>query len=143
MEVRRRLDEDAWRQLRCYEEHQEEADAKLRRERDAGYLEWSEDLHDLERCVGKLRPARIAVLVKQTGEAKKVRIIHDLRRNGSNALVSFHERLVLPRLRDVINGAMDLLHGLQERSPTLSVSSQTRFKLYWTKHFRRRNQPIP
>ena len=59
---------------------------------------------ELERQVGPLQLAKIAVIAK----GEKVRLIHDTRRNGANSKVQLEERLVLPRLKDIVEGC----HGL-------------------------------
>ena len=58
---------------------------------------------DIEQDVGPLQLAKIAVVVK----GEKVRLIHDMRRNGTNSKVTFQERLVLPRVKDIVGG----VHG--------------------------------
>ena len=47
----------------------------------------------------------IAVIVK----GEKVRLIHDMRRDGNNSKVQLEERLVLPRLKDIVEGVMKLM----------------------------------
>ena len=100
-----------------YAEHAQLADAELKRELDAGYLEWQRDKRVLERRVGALRPAKMAVIVKRRADGKvKVRLIHDLRRSGTNQLIKTHERLVLPRLQDVIDCTLDLLQVAEQEA---------------------------
>ena len=55
--------------------------------------------------VGSLQLVKIAVFVK----GEKVRLIHDMRRNGTNAKVQLEERLVLPRHKDIVEGVMKLM----------------------------------
>lgn len=96
-----------------YETHKEQADRGLQRELEAGYFDWDASQENLESVVGgRLHLARIAALVKETGGTLKTRLIHDLRRNGVNGQVRVQERLVLPRLRDVVGDALDLLEGV-------------------------------
>ena len=90
-----------------YQEHKEKADKVFQNEIDKGYVQWAASRDVLEQDVGTLQLAKIAVVVK----GDKVRLIHDMRRNGTNSKVTFHERLVLPRLKDVIQGVMELLKG--------------------------------
>ena len=90
-----------------YHEHKEQADKVLQNEINKGYVQWSASRDELEHEVGALQLAKIAVIVK----GEKVRLIHDMRRNGTNSKVVFHERLVLPRLRDVVQGVMVLLES--------------------------------
>ena len=82
-----------------------EADKLLKKEVQSGYVQWCSNRAELEHWVGTLQLAKIAVLVKGT----KIRLIHDLRRNGTNARVTFRERLVLPRVDDLITAIMELL----------------------------------
>ena len=67
--------------------------------------------NELEREVGTLHLAKIGVIVK----GAKMRLIHDLRRNGTNARVTFQERLVLPRLKNLKAGIMDLFQAKHQR----------------------------
>ena len=48
-------------------------------------------------------------MVTEGKHGKKYRLIHDLRRSRVNALLKLRERLVLPRLADVIDSILDLL----------------------------------
>ena len=47
-------------------------------------------LRGIENDVGTLELAKIAVVVK----GEKFRLIHDMRRNGTNSKVTFEERIV-------------------------------------------------
>ena len=59
-----------------------------------------------------------------------MRLIHDMRRNGTNSKVIFHERLVLPRLKDVIQGVMEFVKGKanEEGIDFLSLDFRDAFK---------------
>ena len=70
-------------------------------------MQWAASRDELEREVGTLHLAKIGFIVK----GAKMRLIHDLRRNGTNARVTFQERLVLPRLKDLVAGIMDLFQA--------------------------------
>ena len=87
------------------QEHKEKADKVFQNKINKGYVQWAASRDVIEQDVGTLQLAKIAVIVK----GDKVRLIHDMRRNGTNSKVIFHERLVLPRLKDVIQGVMELL----------------------------------
>ena len=76
-----------------YNELKDIADELLKKEVRNGYVQWCANRAELEQEVGTLHLAKIAVVVKGT----KVRLIHDLRRNGTNTRVTFWERLMLPR----------------------------------------------
>ena len=88
-----------------YEEHQVRADEILQAEVRKGYVEWAPTREELERQVGPLQLAKIDVIVK----GEKVLLIHDMRRNGNNSKVQLEERLVLPKLKDIVEGVMDLM----------------------------------
>ena len=70
-------------------------------------MQWTANRQEIHDDVGTLELAKIAVLVK----GEKVRLIHDMRRNGTNSKVTFEERIVLPRVKDIIEGVMELLEG--------------------------------
>ena len=82
-----------------YHEHRELADDELRRELEAGFLDWHAEREILEKQVGRLHLAKIAVSIKVKDGRTKVRLVHDLRRNGTNGKVVVRERLVLPDSR--------------------------------------------
>ena len=63
-------------------------------------------------------PSRVGVLVKQKGDKCKVRLTHDLSRSGVNHRIRLPERVVLPRLSDVIKSTAALL---ATRSPGIDV----------------------
>ena len=66
-----------------YEEHQVKADAILQAEVRKGYVQWAAIREELKRQVGPRQLAKIAVNVK----GEKVRLIHDMRRGGTNSNV--------------------------------------------------------
>ena len=57
--------------------------------------------------------SKMACLVSEKDGRIKIRLIHDLRRSLVNSQVSEEERLVLPRLSDLIRDVLDLLDLLQ------------------------------
>lgn len=98
-----------------YVENAALADAELEKEMAKGFLEWSASKEELESRYGVIIPSRMAALVKSKNGATKVRLIHDLRRSGVNAMARVPERIVLPRLRDAIDSAIGVAKGLRER----------------------------
>lgn len=92
-----------------YAENRDDADAELQRELHAGYVTAHHDRGVLESRHGPLELSRVGVLVKVKNNKKKVRLIHDLSRSGINQKVRLPERVVLPRLRDIIEFAGALL----------------------------------
>ena len=91
-----------------YDEHQVLADAAMRREVEAGFAETG-DVAGLTAKYGELVLAKIACIVSDKDGKQKVRLIHDLRRSAANARNHLQERLVLPRLSDVISATLDLM----------------------------------
>ena len=56
--------------------------------------------------------SKLAVIVKEREDgSKKVRLVLDLRRSGYNNLVKCEERIVLPRLKDLVDEALELLEA--------------------------------
>ena len=80
------------------------ADELLKNEISKRYVQWAANRGDIEKDVGPLHLAKIAVVVK----GEKVRLIHDMRKNGTNSKVPFQERLVLPKVKDIVGGFMEL-----------------------------------
>ena len=103
--------------------NEDAATAELKREREAGYLEWFRTRRQMERKLGKCWPSKVAVLIKYAadGSILKVRLIHDLRRSGVNSKVRVQERLVLPRIGDALTDILELL----EAFPGLEIEMET------------------
>ena len=123
-----------------YLEHKQEADDLFLKEVANGFAEWSEDKSTLEAKYGKLVQSSIGVIVKQKREVKKVRLVHDLRRSGINETIRFQERLVLPRLRDVVEDAM-ILYESKEKDEVvrlLSLDFKDAFKQLPVRHNEKR-----
>ena len=96
-----------------YEQNKQDADDLFTQELQKGFVDWSTDKSTLEDKYGPLVQSSIGVIVKQKREGKKVRLVHDLRRSGVNEAIKCSERLVLPRLRDVVEDAMCLFESLE------------------------------
>ena len=99
-----------------YAEHVQQADVELERERVAGYLSTGtkKDIEDVAN--GALEPSRVGVIVKSKSGTTKVRLIHDLSRSGVNHRIKVPERVILPRLSDVIEGAIVVLKARDDRN---------------------------
>ena len=54
---------------------------------------------------------KLGVIVKQKGETRKARIIWDLRESGVNNLCSQGERVLLPKLSDVVGDAIEVIRS--------------------------------
>ena len=89
-----------------YDEHQVLADAAMRREVEAGFAETG-DVAGLTAKYGELVLSKIACIVSDKDGKQKVRLTHDLRRSAVNARVFLQERLVLPRVSDIISATLD------------------------------------
>ena len=100
---------------KSYEEAAEHVEPELVRLRKAGYVEvlgsWSEVRARFGRSVVVSKLA--AILKPKADGSLKVRLVIDYRRSGVNAHVRTPERIVLPRVRDVIDDAVFLMsqHG--------------------------------
>jgi hypothetical protein len=95
-----------------YEESRVDADAQIDAERQKGYLEWAQSREALEATFGPLILSRMGAILSMKDGRKKLRLIHDLKRSLVNAKVTICERLVLPRLADLIKDILDLLDHL-------------------------------
>ena len=93
-----------------YEEHQAFADAAMQREVVSGFAETG-DVAGPTAKYGDLVLSKIACIVSDKDGKQKVRLIHDLRGSAVNAKIHLQERLVLPRLSDVIIATLDLMEG--------------------------------
>ena len=113
-----------------YQEHEEEARAELKREQEAGYLAMNATRQQAEEQVGKIMPSKVAVLVKYRDGRKKVRLIHDLSRSGVNINVDLPERIVLPRICDVVQAMRELAVDCKEGEyvPLLVLDFSDAFK---------------
>ena len=81
-----------WDTKNCssHQDHKGKTDKVFQNEIDKGDVQWAASRDVFEQDVGTLWMAKIAVIVK----GDKVCVIHDMRRNGTNSKVTFHERLV-------------------------------------------------
>ena len=69
-------------------------------------------------------PAKLAVIVKQLPDnIKKVRLIVDMLRNGTNGLIKIPERVVLPRVSDAAESILDLWEPVPD--PNVDLSDPT------------------
>ena len=53
----------------------------------------------------------------------KTRLIHDLRRSGTNSQVRMQERLVLPRMSDCLEDTLDLMDTMDPIIPMDTMDS--------------------
>ena len=86
------------------------AEAELQRTIDAGLAEFVGTFAEAKKRYGNIAVSKLACIVKDKPDgSKKVRIVVDLRRSLVNSLVVAPERVVLPRLRDVLDDAVVLI----------------------------------
>ena len=85
-----------------FSEHREGAERLLRKEQEAGWLEWFPNDAAAEEKHGKVPYSRIGVIEKWKDQKQKLRLIQDLRRSGVNQQVTMHERIILRRISDYI-----------------------------------------
>ena len=104
------VDGHGFRNYTSYTTNQSLADGAMRREVAAGYAETG-DIETLQRKYGQLVLSKIACIVNSKDGVQKVRLIHDLRRSAVNAKILLRERLVLPRLCDVVQSTLDLMEA--------------------------------
>ena len=63
-----------------YDENQQDADALFIKELEKGFVDWSTDRKTLDCKYGPLVQSSIGVIVKNKKDGKKVRLVHDLRK---------------------------------------------------------------
>ena len=97
-----------FRNYPCYQVHRATADAEFEKEVAKGYVKTFPSRAIMEREYGRVMPARVAALVKETPAGTKTRLIHDLSRAGVNQKVEIGERVVLPRACDVFDSIVRL-----------------------------------
>ena len=81
----------------------------MRQEEERRWLVWEPTREALEAKVGPATVHRIGVIAKIRAGVEKLRLIHDLRRSGVNQRVKCKERLVLPRISDLMQDILDVI----------------------------------
>ena len=88
----------------------EAADADFDRIVEKGFAERVATTHELKMRWGEVRAPKVAVVAKVKRDGtKKVRLIVDMLRSGTNGDIVARERLVLPRMTDLANSVVDLI----------------------------------
>ena len=91
-------------------EHSEKVMAELDREVAAGFTTKFDDWEAVKATWSEVLVSKLAAIVKTRNDgSERVRIIIDMLRSGLNLFVKLEERIVLPRLRDIIANALWLL----------------------------------
>ena len=97
--------EGEFKNYTSYQDNAQEADAQLKLEQEAGFLQWAATREELEAEHGELVMSRVGCIISEKDGRRKIRLIHDLRRSLVNSKVTIRERLVLPRLSDLVEGS--------------------------------------
>jgi hypothetical protein len=108
---------EAHKNYESFYEECELAEEDLKRVVDSGYASRHESLQELRtELLGQDPvPAKLAVIVKELPDSsKKVRLIVDMLRNGTNGLIKIPERVVLPRVSDAAESILDLWESIPE-----------------------------
>ena len=99
---------------KSYYDEEADAEADLLRTIAAGYAERIDTTEELVARFGNTKVAKIGVVVKiRKDMTKKIRLIVDMLRAGVNGLIKLRERVVLPRVSDAVDSALDLSESLQ------------------------------
>ena len=86
------------------------ADEDLERIVSEGFAEKFESAAAVVQRFGDFIPAKVAVQAELRKDgSKKIRLIVDMRRSGTNGRITLRERLVLPRMSDYAESVLDLL----------------------------------
>jgi hypothetical protein len=80
-----------------------------------GYAVKYDTWEDVTNAFGGVLVSKLACIVKEKEDGTlKVRNVLDLRRSGYNEVVKLQERIVLPRVQDLIGDARDLKRSTRE-----------------------------
>ena len=92
---------------KSFEEAGQDAEAELRRLRQAKYTTTVGSWKDVVKRFGQCIVSRLACIVELMRDGtKKIRMLIDFRRSGVNQFVKANERIVLPRVIDVLSDCM-------------------------------------
>ena len=95
-------------------DNQARVEQELLRELELGYLDWFADRNVLEKDLGQLILSKIAAIISEKNGRFKNKLIHDLRVSLVNSMVSCPERVILPRIKDAVDGILKVIEGLTE-----------------------------
>lgn len=102
---------DGWTNYGTFVEHADKGRELLEKARDAGFCHFCSDAKQVQSELGTtdLALAKLGMVVKTKKDGSlKFRIIWDMLRNGVNECVRQGERVVLPRLADIVEDARRL-----------------------------------
>ena len=78
----------------------------------AGYITKFNNYEDLKRHFGEVSISKVAAIIKNRDDGiQKVRIIIDMLRSKVDAFVKLSERIVLPRLMDIVSDILALVEA--------------------------------
>ena len=97
-----------------FAEHQAGAEELLRKEHEQGWMKLYPSDAEAEKIHGRIDYSRISVVAKWKEDRQKLRPIHDLRRSGVNQRVQIKERVILPRISDLIEDVLSVIERLKE-----------------------------
>ena len=91
----------------------------------AGYVTRYRNWHEVQRALGDIVVSRVAAITKQRDDGStKLRIIIDMLRSMVNSFVKLEERIVLPRLMDVITDILALAEAAEADGDPDEILSQ-------------------
>ena len=91
------------------EEHGDLVRAEIRRLRECGFVSVYRNWEAVKERFGQVVVSKMAAIVKKKEDGSlKLRLIIDMRRSQVNAHVRLHERIVLPRVADMLKDALAL-----------------------------------
>ena len=92
---------------KSFDEAGADAEEELRRLRDAKFTSTIGNWKQVVKRFGHCIVSRLACIVKfRRDGSKKIRMVIDFRRSGVNQFVKANERIVLPRVIDVLSDCM-------------------------------------
>ena len=107
------------RNYKSFYEEADAADADFDRIVERGFAERITDAGELRKRFGDIRTPKVAVASKAKKDgSKKIRIIVDMLRSGTNGKIVVRERLVLPRMLDLAESIVDVLECQEGRAKT-------------------------
>ncbi len=106
-----------WDNYTSYAEHQVGAEELLRQDLANKRLRWFNTYQEMKQAAGgDVTLSKIGVIAKQKAEKMKLRLVHDLRRSGKNDEVKVDQRVVLPRLMDVVEDGLAVTSQVKDKS---------------------------
>eukprot|EP00971_Amphidinium_carterae_P038255 751871-Amphidinium_carterae.1 len=112
-----------WTNYSSAEEAPEVVDELLNRMLEKGWAEVYENLDDLKLRYGHAGGVplnKLGLITKvRTDGSRKNRLVWDLRRSGVNDELDQVQRIIFPRLRDVVGDFLEIANGVNVKRPPL------------------------